>query len=680
VAVSHLCALMMTVALGLATAGAAPAAGPLPPVDVSAPAGDGSADCPIFFFQPGVAGVDVASNARGDTIVSWTRNVGGGAQMVQSSFRPAGGSFGPPQHVGLTDPCYFGGFGGSTPDVALDAQGVAVIVFPALDDSGGGVVRAATKPAGGAFGAPVDLATGVPTLDDVPRVAMNAGGMAVAVWTRRSGANTIIQSSTRQPGGAFASAINLSAAGADAKNPRVAVNDAGAAAVAWTRDDGTVDRVQSRVRPAGQSAFAAVQNLSATGSAGQDGRNADVALDPSGVATVVWSRVMTDGTLVQSRFLDAAGEIGAGIDDVSDADDDSSAPNVAVDASNTAVVVFRACPDGGGSCTVKAAARPSGGSFGAVDPISPPADQNVLPKVTIDPAGVATAVFTPFTNDVQTLLTRRPAGGTFGAVRAISSAGGSALFPSIAADDQGNVPVGWTFRASSTAWVAQVSAFDAAAPTLGAVTVPSAASTGQAVGMSAAASDRWSPVSLSWSFGDGATETGAAVTHAFSSPGAFDATVTATDGTGNASSAARSILVTPGPPPPPPLPAKRITSPVGITWALRGKQISLVRLIVRRTPKRTKAQLRCSGKKCPFKRISSKKRRKGTITLFKAVKATKALATKKRNFRGGQRLELRITAKGHIGKVVRYKLKTGKIPVGKQRCLPIGAKKPRRRC
>jgi hypothetical protein len=53
---------------------------------------------------------------------------------------------------------------------------------------------------------------------------------------------------------------------------------------------------------------------------------------------------------------------------------------------------------------------------------------------------------------------------------------------------------------------------------------------------------------------------------------------------------------------------------------------------------------------------------------------------KKRSFRARQRLEVRITAKGHIGKVVRYKLKTGKIPTGKERCLPVGAKKPRKRC
>ena len=353
------CAVATTLALALA--GTAEAEGPLPPADVSAPAGDGSAQCEPTFVQAGVGGTDVAANARGDTIVSWTRNAGGGAQMVQASFRPAGGAFGAPQDIGPTEPCYLLGFGGATPDVALDAQGGAVIVFPARDSTGGGAVRAAMKPAGGSFGAPADLATGVPTLDDIPRIAMNAGGTAVAVWSRKIGANTIIQSSTRQPGEAFGSAINLSAAGANAQNPRVAVNDAGAAAVAWVRRDGTVDRAQARVRPAGQAVRRRPGPLGHR-KRGADAQNPDVALDASGVATVVWSRVVAGGTPVQSRFLNAAGGIGAGIDDVSEPGDVTAGASVAVNASGTAVVVFRACPGGGTNCTVKAATRPSGAS------------------------------------------------------------------------------------------------------------------------------------------------------------------------------------------------------------------------------------------------------------------------------------------------------------------------------
>ena len=49
-------------------------------------------------------------------------------------------------------------------------------------------------------------------------------------------------------------------------------------------------------------------------------------------------------------------------------------------------------------------------------------------------------------------------------------------------------------------------------------------------------------------------------------------------------------------------------------------------------------------------------------------------------FHAGQTLQVRITKKGYIGKVVRYKLQKGKIPSGKDLCLPPGKKKPRKRC
>jgi hypothetical protein len=131
-------------------------------------------------------------------------------------------------------------------------------------------------------------------------------------------------------------------------------------------------------------------------------------------------------------------------------------------------------------------------------------------------------------------------------------------------------------------------------------------------------------------------------------------------------------------------PPKRIRSKVRVTWGEAGKRIFLLRMQIVKAPRRTKAELRCADKKkgpqCPFKRVSSKKRRKGTITLFKEVKAKNVIGKKKRSFHAGQTLQVRITKKGFIGKVVRYKLEKGRIPSGKDLCLPPGKKKPRKRC
>ena len=655
-------------------ASVATAAGSLPVVDVSVPASGSPGPCGFLGGHPGSGGVDVAANARGDTIVTWARNDGAGNYTLQASFRPAGGSFEAPQNVGPTLTCFFLSVFGPTADVALDENGGAVIVFAAPGAGGNTVARAAIRPPGGAFGTPVDLSSDTQGAGP-PMLAMNPSGAAVAVWSWDDGTNDVIQTASRQPGQPFGAATPLTPTGADARSPRIAINASGAAAATWVRSNGTVFIAQARVRPAGAGAFGAVQNLSADGPAGQDASIPDIAMDPAGRSTVVW--VYDTGTEqhVQSRTLTPEGAAGAGIDEVSDPGQDGSSPDLALDPANNAVVVFGACPVPSGDCAVKAATRPSGGSFGDVQTISAAGENSLMPKVVIDAAGVASAVFSPFTSDARILLTRRPAGGSFGSVESISPAGGSAITPDAAVDDEGNVLSAWTFRsdAAGNPFTTQLSVYDVGAPTLSAVSVPSAGAAGQGVGMAAAASDRWSPVNAAWNFGDGTTATGSAVTHVFGAGGAFNVLFTATDAVGNATSATRPIVISPAPP-------KRIRSKVRITWGVAGKKIFLLRLSAGSVPRGGKLELRCAGKKCPFKRRSSKKRRSGRITLFKEIKASKAAGQKPRSFRAKQTLQVRITAPGYIGKVVRYKLKKGKIPSGKTLCLPVGAKKPRSRC
>ncbi len=55
------------------------------------------------------------------------------------------------------------------------------------------------------------------------------------------------------------------------------------------------------------------------------------------------------------------------------------------------------------------------------------------------------------------------------------------------------------------------------------------------------------PVTFAWSLGDGATASGANVTHTFASPGSYVATVTATDGAGAEANASLSLVVNPPP-------------------------------------------------------------------------------------------------------------------------------------
>jgi hypothetical protein len=308
------------------------------------------------------------------------------------------------------------------------------------------------------------------------------------------------------------------------------------------------------------------------------------------------------------------------------------------------------------------------------------------PNVAANAAGHAMIVWGGNMADGIFTVRRTPDGQYGGVVAAADRTGQppgeqfNFFNPVVALDDQGNAAAVWLFdhfRGGAPHWRVQSAAFDAAAPGLTS-SVPPGGTVGSPIGMAATATDRLTPVSINWSFGDGASAAGGAVSHAFGAAGAFTVTVTATDGVGNATSATHPVLVAAGTPPR----KKRITSKVRISWGVTRTRTFLIKLKIPKVPKGGKAQVTCKPKKkCPFKKVSSKKRRKGMITLFKNVKLSKVQTIKRRTFRPpGQRVELRITAPGYIGKVVRYKLRRDKVPVGKNFCLPVGAKKPRKNC
>ena len=120
---------------------------------------------------------------------------------------------------------------------------------------------------------------------------------------------------------------------------------------------------------------------------------------------------------------------------------------------------------------------------------------------------------------------------------------------------------------------------------------------------------------------------------------------------------------------------RRVGGSVATGWSVLGSALTVTRLDALGVGKRTKIQLRCLGSGCTFKRVKAKgKPRNGRLNLLKSLSAGQ------RVFRAGQTLEVRLTARNRNGTVIRYKLKSGKLPVGRSLCLPPGANKPKRRC
>jgi PKD repeat protein len=91
---------------------------------------------------------------------------------------------------------------------------------------------------------------------------------------------------------------------------------------------------------------------------------------------------------------------------------------------------------------------------------------------------------------------------------------------------------------------------------------PTSPQTGQNVWFTASASGGTGPYSFTWTFGDGATGTGATAYHSYSTAGSYNVVLTAKDSSSSQQTATsqQTITVTSTPPPPPSLTASFTTS------------------------------------------------------------------------------------------------------------------------
>ena len=614
----------------------------------------------------------IASDAAGHLAAVWMKQTSSGplGYRAQLSVRSPGGSFSPVINVSPESEQTL------SPDVGIDGSGTATVAW---DETIGGVREIKVMRV-----SPAGEKSGVETLSTNaqgdPRVAVNADGIAVITWRESSAVHAALRLGATQ---SFTDVGPISGTAATAidTDHDVVINAAGDAVAAWVRDG----NVESNRRPAGGSFSAPGDATPIAG--GGNANNLVLAMAPSGQATAMWARAVVPSQIwyaerTISPTFATGGWNPAG--QASPAGKAASNPAIALDAQNSGIAVWENTTDG----KIQAAIRPSGGSFPAVPQDLSGTAGGLFSQVAVAPDGSAVAIWRGASAGKPAIqAARRAPGGSFGAVTDIAIGDPAPADPvvdffnaSVAVDAEGNAAAVWSrFRNGTVVndWRLDAAGFDAAPPAFAAVSVPPSGTVGAGIGMAAAATDRWSPFSLAWSFGDGTGAPGDAVTHAFGAAGPFNVTVTATDAVGNAASAARPVVIAALILPPP---TPRINSPVSVFWAKNSTRIFLLRMKIRRVPRGGKAELRCRGRKCPFRRKSSTKRRKGAITLFKDMKAGKAVRVKNRTFRPGQRLQLRITAAGHIGKVVKYRLRRGRFPVGVQFCLPLGATKPQKRC
>jgi hypothetical protein len=164
--------------------------------------------------------VSIALNAAGDAILSWSwRRTASGPMIVQAAFRRAGGNWGAVAELGSA------GTGRSHVQAAINNGGGAAVVW--LD---GTVLKGAGRSINtGNWSPSAAIATNV--ADAGARVAMNPAGNAIAVWGNK--ATGALRAAIRPAGGAWQPPLRISSP--PGSSPRIALDSSSAAIAVWNR-------------------------------------------------------------------------------------------------------------------------------------------------------------------------------------------------------------------------------------------------------------------------------------------------------------------------------------------------------------------------------------------------------------------------------------------------------------
>jgi hypothetical protein len=467
---------------------------------------------------------DTAMGVDGGAAVTWLTP--GPDATVQVATRPPFGSF-----TSALDVSPAGGEN-RAPQVAEDAAGDATVVWYSLGTSD---LVEATTVTNGMLSAPVTLSEAGKEAF-FPTVAMNDRGDAIVAWVRREGATVIVQASFRPAGGSFSAPVNLSSSGASVEPPRVAIDDAGDAVVAWGLNDGAHEVVEEATRSAMTGSFSKAAVLSHEA---ESAIRPFAAMNAEGDTAVTWTASKGAAEIVQVAVRPAGGKFDEAVS-VSPEGADAEFPQVALDGRGDPSVVWTR------EFVVQYAAGTLSGAFPTIQSL---AFLSWAPSVAEDPAGDTLVSYEDLQSN-SAFAIERPAEGRFGEPQEVSTAG-QTVSPNGESDEQGlnaamdgegDGVVGFTIEGSED--LPEESLLDAGGPTLENVSIPTAATAGAPVTFSVAPVDQVDPTpGVSWAFGDASTASGNTVAHTFADPGTYSVSATATAAPGDSATRTGTITV-----------------------------------------------------------------------------------------------------------------------------------------
>ena len=174
---------------------------------------------------------------------------------------------------------------------------------------------------------------------DSPQIVAAPNNTLTAIWRRSNGTKNVIQTRTSSDAGAtWSTVVDLSDDTQDASGPQIAAAPNNTLTAIWRRTNGSNTIVQTRTSTDAGATWSSAVDLSA---AGEDARDPQIVADSDNTLTAIWRRGDGSNTIVQTRTSTDAGATWSTVVDLSENTQDASQPQIVAAPNNTLTAIWR---------------------------------------------------------------------------------------------------------------------------------------------------------------------------------------------------------------------------------------------------------------------------------------------------------------------------------------------------
>ena len=273
-------------------------------------------------YQP-----QIAVDSSGNALAVWTQSDGARFNILANRFD--GNSWGSAVLIETDN-------AGSAyqPQIAVDSSGNALAVWTQYDGTRDSIW--ANRFDGSSWGSAALIETDNTGSTYQPQIAVDSNGNALAVWAQSGGTRVNIRAN-RFNGSNWGNAVLIETNNdGDADSPQIAIDSSGNAVAVWRQSDGARDNIWANRFDGSSWGSAALIETDNTGSTYQP----QIAVDSNGNALAVWAQ--SGGTRVNIRANRFNGSNwGNAVLIETNNDGDADSPQIAIDSSGNALVVWR---------------------------------------------------------------------------------------------------------------------------------------------------------------------------------------------------------------------------------------------------------------------------------------------------------------------------------------------------